>query len=155
LPRAREAFELFTKDPNHAGLRLKRVHSADPIYSVRVSLDYRALARRTDDAWIWFWIGSHSDPLVPMPGHAQERLWVGVLRADGVAIPVAVHTNGSWTTPWPDVWYSRPPAVSDSEPPEPIGGPSGWTVYADSDRCPAATPTVQVCVHVEIPRSRG
>lgn len=59
--RAREAFELFTKNPHHPGLRLKRVHSADPIYSVRVSLDYRALARRTDGAWIWFWIGSHSD----------------------------------------------------------------------------------------------
>ncbi len=29
--------------------------------SARVTLDYRALATRREDRWIWFWIGSHSD----------------------------------------------------------------------------------------------
>mgnify|MGYP001478954888 CR=1 FL=1 len=60
--RAREAFSRFREDPQHPGLRLKRVHSSKPIYSVRVTLAYRALAvRHEDDQWIWFWIGSHTD----------------------------------------------------------------------------------------------
>jgi hypothetical protein len=28
---------------------------------VRVGLRYRALAVETDDAYLWFWIGSHAD----------------------------------------------------------------------------------------------
>ena len=59
--RAREAFRRFSEDPHHPSLNLKQVHSTEPVYSVRVTLRYRALARRTDDVWIWFWIGSHSD----------------------------------------------------------------------------------------------
>jgi hypothetical protein len=59
--RAREAFARFLEDPSHPGLRLKQVHESQPIFSVRVSLSYRALAVRSDDEWIWFWIGSHAD----------------------------------------------------------------------------------------------
>ncbi len=59
--RAREAFKLFSENPGHPGLRLKQVHSTEPIYSARVTLDYRALAIRNNDVWIWFWIGSHAD----------------------------------------------------------------------------------------------
>jgi len=59
--RARNAFGRFQDDPQHPGLRLKKVHPSRPIYSVRVSLTYRALSLRTDDEWIWFWIGSHAD----------------------------------------------------------------------------------------------
>lgn len=59
--RAREAFQIFSENPGHPSLRLKQVHSAEPIYSARITRDYRALARRHKDAWIWFWIGSHAD----------------------------------------------------------------------------------------------
>ena len=59
--RAREAFQLFSENPAHPGLQFKQVHSTDPIFSARISLQYRALARRVDDDWIWFWIGSHAD----------------------------------------------------------------------------------------------
>jgi exonuclease SbcD len=42
-------------------LRFKQVHPTEPIYSVRISRNYRALGVREDDAMIWFWIGSHAD----------------------------------------------------------------------------------------------
>lgn len=42
-------------------MAFKRVHSTEPIYSVRVSLGYRALGVRERDLMTWFWIGSHTD----------------------------------------------------------------------------------------------
>ena len=59
--RAREAFDLFSANPAHPSLQFKQVHATEPIFSARISLHYRALARRADDDWIWFWIGSHAD----------------------------------------------------------------------------------------------
>jgi len=58
---AREAYKLFKQNPHHPGLRFKQVHPARPIYSVRISIDYRALGVRDEDDIVWFWIGSHSD----------------------------------------------------------------------------------------------
>ena len=57
---AREAYRLFKRDPHHPSLRFKQVHPTDPIYSVRVTDDYRALGRREGEDIIWFWIGPHS-----------------------------------------------------------------------------------------------
>ncbi len=59
--RAREAYRRFAENPNHPSLRFKRVHASEPIYSVRVSRDYRAVGIREGDTVIWFWIGSHTD----------------------------------------------------------------------------------------------
>jgi len=59
--RARKAFELFSEDPSHPSLQFKKVYTERPIYSARITRDYRALAVRRDDRWIWFWIGSHAD----------------------------------------------------------------------------------------------
>lgn len=59
--RSREAYRRFVENPNHPGLRFKRVHTAEPIYSVRVSQDYRALGIKKGDTIVWFWIGSHAD----------------------------------------------------------------------------------------------
>jgi hypothetical protein len=58
---ARDAFRLFLIDPQHPSLRFKRIHSAEPIYSVRITLDYRALGIREGDFIIWYWIGGHED----------------------------------------------------------------------------------------------
>jgi len=58
---AREAYTRFAENPSHPSLRFKRVHPTEPVYSVRVSLDYRALGARDGDTMIWFWIGSHAD----------------------------------------------------------------------------------------------
>ena len=58
---AKEAFNRFKKNPYYPGLVFKRVHSSKPIYSVRISRDYRAVGILLGDEIIWFWIGSHSD----------------------------------------------------------------------------------------------
>ena len=58
---AREAYRRFQEDPNHPGLRFKKVHPRKRIYSVRISTQYRALGVREGEEIVWFWIGSHDD----------------------------------------------------------------------------------------------
>ena len=58
---AKEAYALFQRDPWYPSLRFKRVHSSLPVYSVRVSKDYRAVGILNEERIVWFWIGSHSD----------------------------------------------------------------------------------------------
>jgi len=58
---AKKQYELFKNDPYHASLHFKRVHSNQPIYSARVTKDYRAIGVVKESTIIWFWIGSHSD----------------------------------------------------------------------------------------------
>ncbi len=58
---AKEAYIQFRKNPYYPPLYFKRVHSARPIYSVRISRDYRAVGIQDGNEIIWFWIGSHSD----------------------------------------------------------------------------------------------
>jgi len=58
---ARKAYALFRDDPKHPSLQFKKVHTSDPIYSVRITLAYRALAIVENDQATWFWIGNHAD----------------------------------------------------------------------------------------------
>ena len=58
---ARKAYELFRQNPQHPSLQFKKVHDRDPIYSVRVTLAYRAVGLLENDEITWFWIGSHGD----------------------------------------------------------------------------------------------
>lgn len=58
---ADRSYARFQTDPHHPSLRFKKVHATRPIYSVRVSLEYRAVGVLEGDNIIWFWIGSHSD----------------------------------------------------------------------------------------------
>ena len=59
--RAKAAYQRFQQDPFHPGLQFKQVHETQPIYSARISRDYRAVGVRDNTEIIWFWIGSHSD----------------------------------------------------------------------------------------------
>lgn len=59
--RASEAYRLFVDKPSHPSLRFRQVHPSRPIYSVRITLAYRALGVREGDGIIWFWIGTHDD----------------------------------------------------------------------------------------------
>jgi hypothetical protein len=58
---AREAYRLFQANPYHPGLRFKRLQVPRPVYSVRISREYRALGVREGDELIWFWIGPHAE----------------------------------------------------------------------------------------------
>jgi hypothetical protein len=42
---ARKAYRLFRENPNHPSLQFKKIHAREPIYSVRVTLGYRAVGR--------------------------------------------------------------------------------------------------------------
>jgi len=42
-------------------LYFKQIHGRAPVYSVRIALGWRALAVRSGDEYVWFWIGSHAD----------------------------------------------------------------------------------------------
>lgn len=48
---------LLKENPQHPSLHFKKV---GPYWSVRVSLQYRALAVESDGDLVWFWIGSHA-----------------------------------------------------------------------------------------------
>lgn len=59
--RAREAYGLFRESPGHPSLQFKKMHGVEPMYSVRVTLSYRAVGLLEGDLITWFWIGSHDD----------------------------------------------------------------------------------------------
>ena len=60
--RARNAYRRFRADPWHPGLQFKRLHTALPLWSVRVTGSYRAVGvRTTDDSIVWFFIGTHAE----------------------------------------------------------------------------------------------
>lgn len=59
--KAKEAYTLFCADPWYPSLHFKRVHSSLPIYSVRITKDYRAVGALGGDKIVWFWIGAHAE----------------------------------------------------------------------------------------------
>ena len=57
--RARKAYDLWRANPHHPSLHFKRVDDQEPVYSARVTDDYRVMGLLEDDTIIWFWIGKH------------------------------------------------------------------------------------------------
>ncbi len=53
-------FDLWKKNPFHPSLNFKCVNTEYNIWSVRVTMDYRALAVRNEKSVIWYWIGNHN-----------------------------------------------------------------------------------------------
>jgi hypothetical protein len=58
---AQKAYRLFRENPGYPSLHFKKIHDREPIYSVRVTLGYRAVGLLEDDEITWFWIGSHPE----------------------------------------------------------------------------------------------
>ena len=59
--RARKAYQMWKVNSHHPSLHFKRVDDEEPIYSVRVSDDYRVLGFLEGDTIIWYWIGNHDE----------------------------------------------------------------------------------------------
>lgn len=59
--RAHRAYRLWQVHPSAKSLYFKRVDPEEPIYSVRIGLDYRALGLLEGDTIYWFWIGGHDE----------------------------------------------------------------------------------------------
>lgn len=59
--RADKQFSLLRMNPQHPSLQFKKVGDRRglEIWSVRVTLNYRALAIKREDGYLWFWIGDH------------------------------------------------------------------------------------------------
>jgi hypothetical protein len=69
-------------NPYHPSLRLKVI---GPYWVVRVSRGYRALARRKDNDFFWFWIGPHDeyDRILKMSfSPASVTRWTGDVTVD-------------------------------------------------------------------------
>ena len=58
---AAKAYALWQADPYHPSLQFKLVSQRQPIYSARVSLNYRALGLLESDRIYWYWIGAHDE----------------------------------------------------------------------------------------------
>jgi len=58
---AKKNYKLWKQDTSHPSLQFKRVVKKPPVYSIRVSIGWRALGVVDNDNIIWFWIGSHAD----------------------------------------------------------------------------------------------
>jgi hypothetical protein len=54
---ADKCFALVRDDPRHPSIRLKKIGA---IWSARVGLHYRAMAKERAEGLVWFWIGSHA-----------------------------------------------------------------------------------------------
>ena len=59
--RARVAYRRFAADPTHPGLEFKALTTRQPLWSVRVNDDYRAVGVRDGDTIVWFFIGTHAE----------------------------------------------------------------------------------------------
>ena len=59
--RARKAFEIWSENPFHPSLHFKCINSEEEIWSVRITINYRALGVLDGDTVAWFWIGSHKE----------------------------------------------------------------------------------------------
>jgi hypothetical protein len=60
--RADKQFALLKDNPQRAFLQFKKLgeRNGREIWSVGVTLKYRALALRLPDEYVWFWIGAHN-----------------------------------------------------------------------------------------------
>jgi hypothetical protein len=56
---ADKQFALWLNNPRHRSLRFKQVRPN--LWSARVTDDYRALATRDGETFLWFWIGPHDE----------------------------------------------------------------------------------------------
>ncbi|MEM7736060.1 MAG: hypothetical protein AAF267_09750 [Deinococcota bacterium] len=55
---ADKQYRLLEDDPQHPSLQFKPI---GPFWSARVTKNYRALARKQGNDFVWFWIGHHDD----------------------------------------------------------------------------------------------
>lgn len=58
---AKRSYRLFMEDSGHPSLRFKKLAGEEDVWSVRVTLNLRAVAQREGDTVTWFWIGPHKE----------------------------------------------------------------------------------------------
>ena len=58
---AQEAYRQFQSDPFSPGLNFEEVNARRQIWSVRITMNVRALGIRDRDDITWYWIGTHRE----------------------------------------------------------------------------------------------
>ena len=58
---ARQSYRRWKENPSRPGVRFKRIHNQEAMYSVRIGRGWRALGLLDSDTITWFWIGSHAE----------------------------------------------------------------------------------------------
>jgi len=59
--RAKAAWQLFDKAPEHPSLRFKKLAGQDRLWSVRINEQYPAVGVRSGEIIEWIWIGTHNE----------------------------------------------------------------------------------------------
>jgi len=59
--RAKLAWQIFERAPDHPSLRFKKLQAHDGLWSVRINEQYRAVGFRSGDTIEWIWIGTHNE----------------------------------------------------------------------------------------------
>ncbi len=59
--RAKKAYRLWAQNPFHPSLHFKCINAEENIWSVRITLGYRAIGVLQNDTVTWFWIGGHDE----------------------------------------------------------------------------------------------
>ncbi len=54
-------FRLFSVNPSHNSVQFKKLRRYANLWSVRVTLDVRAVGYREGDIIEWLWIGTHNE----------------------------------------------------------------------------------------------
>jgi hypothetical protein len=58
---ARKAYRLWSENPFYPSLHFKCVNREESVWSLRITLAYRALCIFEDGEVTWFWIGLHDE----------------------------------------------------------------------------------------------
>lgn len=58
---ARKSYRLWAQNPFHPSLHFKCIIHEENIWSVRITLGYRAIGILEGDTVTWFWAGSHNN----------------------------------------------------------------------------------------------
>jgi len=58
---ARKSYRLWTQNPFHPSLHFKCINHEENVWSVRITLGYRAIGILEGNTVTWFWIGGHDD----------------------------------------------------------------------------------------------
>ncbi len=59
--RARKAYRLWEENSFHPSLHFKCINREEDVWSVRITLGYRAVGIFEGDTVTWFWIGGHDE----------------------------------------------------------------------------------------------
>ena len=59
--KADEQFERLKENPNHPSLRLEKLEGDNVYWSARITRQYRAVALKDAESFVWFLIGKHEE----------------------------------------------------------------------------------------------